>query len=624
MKRISAFVVALVLTLSLTSCGSKDVDTEIQPDSEPTATDQPVSPTNDISSSADTHIVVLSSVQSEDGSFTHAAMIDGTPAPEFDYVWHADPGEVHSDVKNAPAEYFTGTAPETDAIAYIAHDIRYYPELPESGFVRVQYDDNQEWAYYYTDGENKDFIFSTLPIQGSGFPNAMMHSAADAYENAVLHISQTGTYILEGEWHGQVWIDLGDRDETFMDERAKVTVVLNGVDVTCSVAPALVFYSVYECDNGWSERSDYGYAVDTSNAGAVTVIADGTVNNFSGTNVFRMLKTKYKEEEEQFAHSNSVRLQKKMRKLDGTYYSFVTMNVEGGTKGTGVLNIKADYEGLDTELHLTVNGGNIHIQAGDDGINVNEDKVSVFTMNGGSLHILAGLGNEGDGVDSNGYLIVNGGTVIAMAKPQSDSGLDSDCGTYIFGGTVVALGSTMDWAESDDDGAPGDQAAMNLQFSAAQSADEAIIVTDTDGKVIFAYDPDKDETTGANARSYQGAIISSPDILVGGTYYLYVGGDVYGRETMGIFDPATISGFTEEAIQQCYASTGTLGGMGGFGGMMPFGGRGEPGQPPESAGSPNGFERPNSMIEKADGNGEMEFYMEDRVNGFRCVTDYSR
>ena len=77
MKRISAFVVALVLTLSLTSCGSKDVDTEIQPDSEPTATDQPVSPTNDISSSADTHIVVLSSVQSEDGSFTHAAMIDG-------------------------------------------------------------------------------------------------------------------------------------------------------------------------------------------------------------------------------------------------------------------------------------------------------------------------------------------------------------------------------------------------------------------------------------------------------------------------------------------------------------------------------------------------------------------
>jgi hypothetical protein len=251
------------------------------------------------------------------------------------------------------------------------------------------------------------------------------------------------------------------------------------------------------------------------------------------------------------------------------------MNIDGGTQGTGVLNINAGYEGLDSELHLTINGGNVNIFSQDDGINVNEDNVSVVTVNGGSLHILAGLGNEGDGVDSNGYLVINGGTVVSMANPNSDSGLDSDCGSYINGGTVVALGSTMDWAEADST-STSTQATMNLQFSSSQSADEAIIVTDTDGKVVFAYDPDKDEVAGTNSRWYQGAVISCPALKVGGSYLVYVGGDVTGTETAGIYDASTVTGFTAEAKQQCYSTTGNLGGfgggnMGGFDGGQPDG-----------------------------------------------------
>ena len=40
-----------------------------------------------------------------------AAALDGTAVPEYDYAWHADPGVVHDEVKNAPAEYYTGTKP---------------------------------------------------------------------------------------------------------------------------------------------------------------------------------------------------------------------------------------------------------------------------------------------------------------------------------------------------------------------------------------------------------------------------------------------------------------------------------------------------------------------------------
>ena len=514
------------------------------------------------------HTIVLASAETG-GGYTHSATLDGAAVEEFDYVWHADPGTPHDEVKNAPAEYFTGDRPDTTAAAYIAHDVCYFPELPADGFKRVNYDGEQEWVYYYTAEEWSDYIFANLPISGNTVPASMMHSEEEAYENAVLHITQAGTYILEGEWHGQIWIDLGDPDDTFTDESARVTVILNGVDVTCTVAPALVFYSVYECDNTWEDQDSWSYDVDTSNAGANVIIADGTVNNFTGENVYRMLKTTYKSGQE----GKAVPVQKKMRKLDGAFYSYVSMNIDGEEKDTGVLNITAGYEGLDTELHLTVNGGNINIFSQDDGMNVNEDGVSVITFNGGSTHIVAGLGREGDGIDSNGYLVVNGGTVITLANPNSDSGMDSDSGTYVKGGTVVALGSTMDWA-SDYGGQASGQAVMNLQFAAAQSADEAIIVTDTDGKIAFAYDPDKDEVAGSNARWYRGAIISAPGIQTGGSYYVYVGGDVYGSETQGLYDVSTVTGFSDQARQQCYTGTGGLGGFGGMGGGRFPGGEG--------------------------------------------------
>lgn len=586
--------------------------------------------------------ISLSSTQNADGSWSHSAALDGAAAPEYDYVWHADPSEVHDEVKDSPAEYYTGQAPDGDDAVYIAHDIYYYPELDEDGFQRENYDGSQEWVYRYTAEGYEDYIFSTLPVTGSALPTEMMHSEEEAYENAVLHITEPGTYRLEGEWHGQIWIDLGDNDETFTDEDAKVTLILDGVDVTCTVAPALVFYSVYECDNTWEAQTEWSADVDTTDAGARVIIADGSENNFSGTNIYRILKTTYKDDTET--------TQKKRLKIDGAFYSYVSMEIEGEDEGTGILNINSGYEGLDTELHLTINGGNIHIVSDNDGINVNEDGVSVVTINGGALHITAGTGAEGDGIDSNGFLVINGGTVISAANPAADSGLDSDKGSYINGGYVVATGSTMDWAESDSD-----QVTMNLQFVAMQNSDEAIIVTDTNGNVIFAYDPDKDETAGAYVRSYQGAVISCPAFQVGATYHVYVGGDVEGTEVNGLYDAATVTAFSDEAQLQSYTGTDVGGrpggGMGGRPdgmdpGEMPEGT--EPGQMPEDMERPEGTEPPEGTVPeelpegaeppaggqfpgqmpgRADqsetGPASTEFYMTDKVNAFSGVADAS-
>ena len=59
-----------------------------------------------------------------------------------------------------------------------------------------------------------------------------------------------------------------------------VTLVLNGVDITCEVAPAVIFYNVYECGSDDAEQASKD--IDTSAAGANVIIADGTIYQDKG------------------------------------------------------------------------------------------------------------------------------------------------------------------------------------------------------------------------------------------------------------------------------------------------------------------------------------------------------
>ena len=410
---------------------------------------------------------------------------------------------------------------ETDSV-YTSHDIVYYED-------RDTYDSGNPY------GEGTD---------------ADKHTAEEAAAHTVVNITAPGAYRVSGKLSsGQLRIDLGDN--AYYDEDAVVELILEGADITCTVAPAILFQNVYECDGSWDADSASS-EVDTTAAGAVLVL-EGE-NAVSGSYVAKIYKDKDGE--------------KKLWKQDGAIYSYMSMNVEG----TGSLDLNAENEGIGTELHLTINGGSIAVRSGNDGINTNEDGVSVTTINGGSLHIIAGLGDEGDGIDSNGYLVINGGIVVSSANPASDAGLDSDLGSYINGGTVIALGSTMDWAESESE-----QVTMNLQFAAYQSSGSAVVVAREDGTVIFAYDPSEDEVLGENVRQYQGAVVSCANFQVGESYQVYLDGAVTGTENGGMYDVTTVTAY-DGGTQMMY--TGTDVGFGGPGGMVGgFGG----GQRPDVA-----------------------------------------
>ncbi len=326
---------------------------------------------------------------------------------------------------------------------------------------------------YYESG--KDFTY------GEGTKDDE-HTKEEADAHTVVHITKAGRYVLSGELSlGQIAVDLGEDAEKNPD--AVVTLVLNDVDITCTVAPAVIFYNVYEC--GKADEETATKDVDTKNAGANVIIADGTENNVNGSYVARIYKS-YELNED----GTEVVDSKKLHKYDGAFYSKKTMNIDGGEKGDGLLNINAENEGLDSELHLTINGGNVNIVAGNDGINTNEDNVSVTTVNGGSLNIVCdGKTGEGDGIDSNGWLVINGGTVTAQACSTSgDAGIDSDMGIYINGGTVIASGNMFDRI------AGGESTYAVFSFASRQVGDSTYTLKNADNKVIGEYAPKNDFT----------------------------------------------------------------------------------------------------------------------------------
>ena len=295
----------------------------------------------------------------------------------------------------------------------------------------------------------------------------------------------------------------------------------------------MIFYSVYEC--GSTDEDTAAATVDTSAAGANVLIADGTVNNVTGSYVARIYEPDsvvLSEDGTEVADSS------KLHKYDGAFYSKMSMNVGGGEDGSGVLNITDDNEGLDTELHLTINGGTINITSGNDGINTNEDNVSVTTINGGSVNIqVTGETGEGDGIDSNGYLVINGGAVNAAACSSSgDAGIDASAGITINGGTVLASGNMYDPIDG------GDQTYVVFSFASRQTGGQTYTLQNADGETVGAWTPANDFTC---------LVVSSPD-LTAGDYTLWQG-------------DAQLAG----------SASDSAGGPGGMGGGRPMDG-GEP------------------------------------------------
>lgn len=386
-----------------------------------------------------------------------------------EYVWHVSPDYAGEYWTNSSGTVMTEKDVLKDVTSqdgiFVARDIRYVPSYLEFSSTTVKKEQSGEdkcyVSYYSTKADGVDtankYILAALPADNNNLEtvkSSMTHSVSDAYHNPVLHITKPGSYDLSGTWQGQIWVDVPDSKK---DPNAQVILILDGLNVNCTVAPAIVFKKVYECGSGdiASESTlpdiikgdSFAVADKLANdkylyAGAVVALSAGKTNTVTGTNLARLNNVEINEDYEKVTNSADligtfVKAQDKMYKLDGALHSRMSMVITNETTGSdGTLNVtSSNYEGLDSELHMLIDSGKVNVTAADDGINVNEDNISVFTQTGGTLTITS---TKGDGIDSNGYAVFGKDktTVLNITAGNSSSnangeaGVDSELGTY--------------------------------------------------------------------------------------------------------------------------------------------------------------------------------------------------
>ncbi|MBP8856505.1 MAG: carbohydrate-binding domain-containing protein [Anaerolineaceae bacterium] len=248
------------------------------------------------------------------------------------------------------------------------------------------------------------------------------------------------------------------------------------------------------------------------------------------------------------------------------------------TINAGDVRILKSYEGIESAV-ITLNNGSVKVNASDDGINVSggvdgsgmmpggrpfggkqgpggpppgQDTFNYtgdyyLYINGGLISVHAG----GDGIDSNGAIEMTNGIVIVNGPTQDMNGaLDYMGGFKMKGGFLVTAGSAG-MAQAPD--SSSSQNSLLLNLTSAQQAGTTIHIQDSSGKDILTFTP---------AIAYQSITYSSPYLVTGETYTVFLGGTAEGEDMDGLYESSTYSDGTEYTtftVSETVTSIGSIG-----------------------------------------------------------------
>lgn len=382
-------------------------------------------------------------------------------------------------------------------------------------------------------------------------------------EGSTATITEGGAYALSGTLaDGQIVVDAG--------EDAVVTLVLDGVNIRNSTNAPLYLVNAAQVvitladgsTNSIADAASYVYADAETDEPDAAVFANVDVV-FAG-NGSLSVEGNYKD---------GISSKKGLAINSGTYAIDAAgdgINADGDILiNDGVIVMAVGDDGIHTEANMTINGGDIRINRSVEGL-----EAMVMTLNGGEIRIVSsddgvniagdveeGTGrpgrvvteyngvywlyindvylvvdSSGDGIDSNGAIVMSGGTVIVNGPTVNREGAIDYDGTFnISGGLIVAAGSAgMPMTASPTT----TQNAILINFDALQQAGTRVHISDSKGNAVLTFDPTKD---------YQSLAFSSPELLTGETYTIYLGGEATGTVNDSLWQDETYTPGTEYA-----------------------------------------------------------------------------
>ncbi|MBN1372418.1 MAG: carbohydrate-binding domain-containing protein [Anaerolineaceae bacterium] len=243
---------------------------------------------------------------------------------------------------------------------------------------------------------------------------------------------------------------------------------------------------------------------------------------------------------------------------DDGMHANTSLEINGGS-----IEISESYEGLESAL-ITLNAGDIWVNANDDGINVaggvdgsgmgmrpgggqpGQDMFGAASANGYYLYIHGGtilVDAGGDGLDVNGAIEMTGGVVLVNGPTNDGNGaLDYDAGFNLTGGFFAAAGSA---GMAQAPGTNSSQNSVAIFFNGTQPGSTLVSIQNSAGEDLLTFVPTK---------QFQSLVFSSPDLASGQTYTILLDGSEY-------------ASFTADSVVTTLGTGGMGGGMrGGPGG----------------------------------------------------------
>ena len=411
------------------------------------------------------------------------------------------------------------------------------------------------------------------------------------FENGNIKITKAGTYVLSGEFDGQIITEVGDEDV--------VHLVFNGVNITNTTSSAInaatgkkvVITLVDRTANTLSDGTSYEYADGEDEPDATLFVKNNsTINGTGSLNIDSNYTTAIKVKDNLIILDSKININSVGKAIKGKdsvsiENADITINAEDDgitTDGalvinSGNVNIEKSGEGLEG-VSIDINGGNIDIVATDDGINARgliddsatdaekeaygeENQADTYLrITGGTVNINA----SADGIDSNGQVYIDGGTVyVSGATSGPDVALDYNGKAVITGGTFASTG-IQEMAQTFDSSST--QNFITVYYDSTVAAGTEIKVTDKDSNTVLSYNADKEFTF---------AVISSDKLSTGETYTVTAGDNS---------NEVTITAGGSTIGERSAGGPGGPNGNGGPGGNPPTG------EPPQKLTDANGNE----------------------------------